>query len=143
MAPPGMANETTPLVYSAPATNDKDTEAHVKPTYMSQFSRSVREHIGKIGMLGSMSIAVNSLTGPAMLNLPSTYQQSGVIPTTLTLVFVCILSALCCLHMANTISKVPRNADFKREVRMGSCILVKFESSNLRSHRTNAFHLLD
>ena len=67
-------------------------------------------------MLGSMSIAVNSLTGPAMLTLPDTYQRSGLIPTTLTVILVCVLSAFCCLHMANTISKVRGNSDFKREV---------------------------
>jgi amino acid permease len=63
-----------------------------------------------------MAIAVNSLTGPAMLNLPATFSKSGIIPTIATLVFVCILSALCCLHMANTISKVPNNHNFKKEV---------------------------
>ena len=117
MAPPGITNERTPLVsHNAPSPYLKDTGA--KPHLMSKLSQSVREHIGKIGMLGSVSIAVNSLTGPAMLNLPATYQRSGVIPTTLTLIFVCILSVLCCLHMANTISKVPGNSDFKKEVRM-------------------------
>jgi hypothetical protein len=73
-------------------------------------------HLGSIGYLGSMSIAVNSLTGPAMLNLPATFSKSGIIPTIFTLVFVCILSALCCLHMSNTISKVPHNHNFKKEI---------------------------
>jgi amino acid permease len=72
--------------------------------------------LGTIGYLGSMSIAVNSLTGPAMLNLPATFSKSGIIPTLATLLFVCILSAMCCLHMANTISKVPQNHNFKKEV---------------------------
>jgi Transmembrane amino acid transporter protein len=67
-------------------------------------------------MLGSISIAVNSLTGPAMLSLPATFARSGIIPTIATLLFVCILSALCSLHMANSISKVPGNATFKKEV---------------------------
>lgn len=72
--------------------------------------------VGKIGYLGSFAIACNSLTGPAMLHLPATFQRSGLIPTILTLVFVCILAALCSLHMANTISKVHGNDKFKREV---------------------------
>jgi amino acid permease len=67
-------------------------------------------------MWGSMAIAVNSLTGPAMLDLPATFQRSGLIPTTVALIFVCILSALCSLHMANTISKVPGNLNFSKEV---------------------------
>jgi hypothetical protein len=83
---------------------------------MRAVSVSMSQHIGKIGFLGSMSIAVNSLTGPAMLNIPDTYQRAGLIPTTATVIFVCILSALCCLHMANTISKVPGNSNYKKEV---------------------------
>lgn len=85
-----------------------------------QISRRVQklfqEHVGTIGTLGSVSIAVNSLTGPAMLNLPATFARSGVIPTVATLVFVCALSAFCCLHMANVISKVPENEGFVKEV---------------------------
>jgi hypothetical protein len=63
-----------------------------------------------------MAIAVNSLTGPAMVNLPATFARSGIIPTIFTLLFVCVLAALCSLHMANSISKVPGNADFNKEV---------------------------
>jgi amino acid permease len=74
------------------------------------------EYVGTIDMLGSISIAVNSLTGPAMLNLPSVFQKSGVIPTTFTIAFLCVLSTLCSLHMADTISKVPGNAHFHKEV---------------------------
>lgn len=82
----------------------------------NRFTESIRAHTGSIGLLGSMSIAVNSLTGPAMLTLPATFQRSGVIPTIATLIFVCFLSAFGSLHMANTISKVPGNHNFKREV---------------------------
>jgi hypothetical protein len=66
--------------------------------------------------LGSFAIGVNSLTGPAMLTLPATFAKSGLIPTVFTLVFVCFLSSFCCLNVANTISKVPGNANFKQEV---------------------------
>ena len=64
----------------------------------------------------SMAIAVNSLTGPAMLDLPATFQRSGLIPTFCTLICVYILSALCLLHMADTISKYPGNLKFEKEV---------------------------
>lgn len=67
-------------------------------------------------MLGSFSISVNALTGPAMLSLPATFARSGIIPTCATLCFVCVLSALCSIHVANTISKVPENSNFKREI---------------------------
>ncbi|CAJ1918341.1 unnamed protein product [Cylindrotheca closterium] len=91
-----------------------------KPTWFRQMSRDLSEgwatHIGSIGYLGSVSIAVNSLTGPAMLNLPDTFQRAGLIPTTLTLIFVAVLSSLCCLHMSNTISKVTGNSSFRKEI---------------------------
>ena len=83
---------------------------------MLRMTSVIQEHTGSIGMLGSLSIAINNLTGPAMLSLPATYARSGIIPTTLTLVFVCILSSFCSLHMASVISKVPNNQDFKQGV---------------------------
>lgn len=83
---------------------------------LRESARSLTEAINQIGYLGSTAIAVNSLTGPAMLCLPDTYQRSGLIPTTLTIVFICIVSALCCLHMSNTISKVENNQHFKSDI---------------------------
>ena len=122
--------ETTPLLsISANGGNDDGSPRSVIQTtsqrfYMSQSFRSIsnisssmKKHMGRIGLLGSMSLACNSLTGPAMLSLPNIYQRAGLIPTTLTVIFVCILSAMCCLHMADTISKVPGNANFRKEVR--------------------------
>jgi hypothetical protein len=83
----------------------------------------------RIGNLGSWAIAANSLTGPAMLCLPDTYQRAGLIPTTVVIMFVCILSALCCLHMSNTISKVPGNRNFTKDVRVfGFGVLLQFYS---------------
>lgn len=65
-----------------------------------------------IGPIGSYAIAVNALAGPGILQLPFTYQQAGVIPTTVAVVVVGLLSALCCMHTANVVSKVPGNANF-------------------------------
>ena len=65
-----------------------------------------------IGMLGSIAIAVNSLAGPAVLQLPFQFQQSGLIPTILCLLGTAILSAYCCLHTANTVSMMPNNFNF-------------------------------
>jgi len=74
------------------------------------------EHYGKIGFWGSFSIAVNSLTGPAMLTLPATFQRCGLIPTVSTIIFVCFLSSSCSLFMADVISKIPGNDKFEKEV---------------------------
>jgi hypothetical protein len=65
-----------------------------------------------IGYLGSLAIAVNSLAGPAILQLPFQYQQSGLIPTTLCLIGVGILSYFCSMHKANVVSQIPHNAHY-------------------------------
>lgn len=69
-----------------------------------------------IGSLGSYAIAVNALAGPGILQLPFTYQQAGVIPTTVAVIVVGLLSALCCMHTANVVSKVPGNGNFDKVV---------------------------
>ena len=93
-------------------------------------------------MLGSMAIAVNSLAGPAILQLPATYQEAGIVPTTIALVMVGLLSSFCSLHMANVVSKVPGNRRFDKEVRHALPFDVKKDRSlkccgqrlNLASH---------
>ncbi len=83
---------------------------------LSKMSSRVWEHVGQIGVLGSMSIAVNFLTGPAMLEIPAVFQKSGIIPTTLTIALVGALSSLGSLHMARVLSQVPGNDNFELEV---------------------------
>jgi hypothetical protein len=116
--------------YGSVNSNASGISQHLKDRFInfrSQSQESIRrsirmvhaaiaEHTGSIGMLGSLSIAINNLTGPAMLSLPATFGRSGIIPTTLTLLFVCLLSSLCSLHMANVISQVPLNQDFQQGV---------------------------
>jgi amino acid permease len=116
---PSQAHNDT-LFTSSTSSRLLASSASPPPSFVRQVSRHVKrlinQHVGKIGTLGSVSIAVNSLTGPAMLNLPATFARSGILPTLGCLVFVCILSAFCCLHMTNTISKVPGNDSFIKEV---------------------------
>jgi len=140
-------NETSQLIVKTE--NDTDIFDHGNPgrNLSSQYSidsfRSsalsftdlMSESMKRIGVLGSLSIAVNSLTGPAMLCLPATYQRSGLIPTTAAIIFVCILSALCCLHMSNSISKVPNNQNFGLDVSR-----IKFRTKISKYvHHSNAF----
>ena len=67
-----------------------------------------------IGYLGSFAIAVNSLAGPAILQLPFQFQESGLLPTSACLLVVGLLAALCSLHMANTVSCLPNNANYSK-----------------------------
>lgn len=112
-------SETSPLMIRSIDESSRrsldDSVLHtVESGILSNNSSSIS--LPSIGFLGSLSICVNSITGPAMVNLPLTFQQAGLIPTTLTLVFICMLSSLCSLHMANTISKVPGNKQFRKEI---------------------------
>lgn len=128
-----MHNETTRLVANNGGGDEKSENGVGRNAIQSQhsigsllvtagsFSEALSESMKRIGFLGSTAIAVNSLTGPAMLSLPATYQRSGLIPTTFVIIFVCILSAYCCLHMSNTISKVPNNHDFNFDIGYSEC----------------------
>jgi len=127
-----MQNETTPLIKPSSASGN-DVES-VQPTEKIPINGNVT-HSASIGMLGSFSIAVNSLVGPAILNLPATYQNCGLIPTTGCILLVCFLSIMCSLHMANVISKIPGNNNFQKEVRSN----LHFCSSDKRLILTKLF----
>lgn len=116
--PDRPVNEATALLksYEQNDPSEGSTISESLREFSERVSRMVQSHVGSIGMLGSMSIAVNSLTGPAMVDLPATFARSGLIPTIFTICFVCVLSSLCSMHMASSISKVPGNGNFKKEV---------------------------
>lgn len=106
-----MPTEESPLIkIKVPTGCDIESQKSKKST------DDDHSHSATIGMLGSISIAVNSLVGPAILNLPATYQKCGFIPTTVTILLVCYLSIMCSLHMANVISKIPGNSNFQKQV---------------------------
>jgi len=97
-------------------TDNGDVEGAAIEIGSTRSCNECTSHKATIGYMGGMSIAVNSIIGPAMLDLPSLYQKSGFIPTTICVSVVCLLMCLCCLHMANVISKLPGNTNFQREV---------------------------
>ena len=88
-------------------------------------------------MLGSISIAVNSITGPAMLTLPATFIKSGIVPTIATLVLVGILCSMCSLHLANVISKlVPHNRNFQHEIEFSQAFHQALDVGHTSRRRT-------
>lgn len=106
------------------------------PAYLidsiNRISTRVWQHVGHIGVLGSISIATNFLTGPAMLEIPAVFQRSGIIPTTCTIVLVGVLASLGSLHMARAISQVPGNTNFEREVEYSEAFRQLFATSDRR-----------
>lgn len=77
-----------------------------KPTTKGSTDPATLPPVAGIGFIGSLAICVNNITGPGMLDLPSTFQKSGFIPTILTTILVSALSASISLSLANSIGKV-------------------------------------
>ena len=67
-------------------------------------------------MFGSISLLVNELVGPGILDIPATFQRNGFIPTTIAIVIIAVLSAKISLSMAKVISMIPGNSNFSKEV---------------------------
>ncbi|GMI06061.1 hypothetical protein TrVE_jg5700 [Triparma verrucosa] len=86
-----------------------------RPTSTRPTSDSI-EAPTKIAYWGCLAICVNNLTGPGMLDLPATFQESGVIPTICVIFLVSILSSLTSLSLANLIAKKPNNSNFRHEI---------------------------
>lgn len=71
---------------------------------------------GGIGFVGSLAIAVNNLTGPGMLDLPATFQKSGLVPSSLCILAISLLSSLTSLALSSSIARMPGNASFSQPV---------------------------
>jgi hypothetical protein len=84
--------------------------------WAAQLSKEEHAADKSIGFLGAFAIGVNSLCGPALLQLPFQYQQSGIIPTSVSIVLVGILAYFVTMHMSNVVSKIPGNSNFEKPV---------------------------
>lgn len=76
----------------------------------------------EIGYIGSFAIAINSLAGPAVLQLPFQYQQSGFVATTLGLCGVAVLSVACSLYICRVVEAIPASAKIDRPVELSSVV---------------------
>jgi hypothetical protein len=103
-------------IVSTSSASSEEEDSQTSEEHGNTKSHHHRKASEGVGFLGSISIAMNTLTGPAMLQLPATFQRSGIIPTCATIVFVSVLCNLCALSFANTISKVPGNLGFTKEI---------------------------
>ena len=114
-------NEHTPLIGVAKYGKDDvekalDGGSNNNNNSNNTCSSPKKQHIAKIGMISSLALFVNELTGPGMLDFPATFQRCGFIPTSAVIIVTAALSAVCALNMANVISIVPNNTDFSQEV---------------------------
>jgi Tryptophan/tyrosine permease family len=76
----------------------------------------------EIGYLGSYAIAINSLAGPAVLQLPFQYQQSGFVATTLALLGVAIVSVACSMYICRVVQAIPPTAKLERPIELSTVV---------------------
>jgi hypothetical protein len=99
----------------------------------SQCEPQEEDESHEIGYLGSFAIAINSLAGPAVLQLPFQYQQSGFVATTLALLGVAVVSVACSMYICRVVQAIPSTAKIERPVEL-STVVDYFWSRKVRQH---------
>src|ERR1700694_918633 len=69
-----------------------------------------------IGFLGSICLLYNNLTGSGLVLFSSLYQSSGILPVTLSIIFMTILTIICSIMLFECMSAVPCNEQFQRRI---------------------------
>jgi hypothetical protein len=88
----------------------------------SQADQDEEDESHEIGYLGSYAIAINSLAGPAVLQLPFQYQQSGFVATTVALLGVAIVSVACSMYICRVVQAIPSTAKLERPVELSTVV---------------------
>jgi len=73
-----------------------------------------------IDMTGSWALTVNNIIGPAMMSLPHLFQNAGILPTTMVILFCSGSSSLCATFLADAISSIPGNSNFDQNIEFGT-----------------------
>mmetsp|Transcript_33397 Transcript_33397/g.73571 ORF Transcript_33397/g.73571 Transcript_33397/m.73571 type:complete len:200 (+) Transcript_33397:391-990(+) len=99
-------SEASPLLILQPSTDN--STSHSEPVAKS------------ISNLGSYSLLINNLIGPAMLGFPHLYQQAGLVPTTLCTLFIFLCATLSGTLFSDAIGSIPGNKTFTQNVDFSS-----------------------
>jgi hypothetical protein len=114
-----MSQEGTPLLFPSNGSIPSGTSCEAeKEAELEALSAELEdgEVPHAIGNLGSFTLIMNNLTGPAMLGFPHLFQQAGIIPVVFGIVFVSIAASLCGTFLSDTIASIPGNSEFKKRV---------------------------
>lgn len=98
-----MHGEATPLLPIGAHIEKKENENH-EPV------------IKEIDNIGSFTLLINNMVGPAMLGIPRLFQQAGLIPTSCCIIFIYACATLCGTLFSDAISAIPGNKTFDRHV---------------------------
>jgi len=71
-----------------------------------------------IGPFSSFCFLVNNITGAGMVLLSPVFQQSGMLTSSIVLLFMLIASALCSTFLAEAMSRVPNNESFNLKMEL-------------------------
>lgn len=109
-----MSQEGTPLLFTSGNGTSRSNEPKEDDADNIELEEGEVSH--SIGNFGSFALIMNNLTGPAMLGFPHLFQQAGIIPVIVGVVFVSIASSLCGTFLSDTIASIPGNGEFKKRV---------------------------
>ena len=108
------ALETTPLVELA------SSSADAQPSPVRTDSGGPPQTKKTITRLGSFSLLINNLIGPAMLGFPNLFQRAGLVPSIVCILFICVCASLSGTLLADAIASIPGNRAFSRNVDFSS-----------------------
>lgn len=67
-----------------------------------------------IGNFASFVLCYNTLLGPGLLGLPTTFQKAGWLASSLTLIVVCLISSLAATLLCDVMERIPPNQQESR-----------------------------
>jgi amino acid permease len=69
-----------------------------------------------ISFVASLALTVNNISGAGMLEFPQMFQRAGLLPSMISLLFVCGFSTLFATALADTVARIPGNSGFGRRI---------------------------
>mmetsp|Transcript_40380 Transcript_40380/g.126368 ORF Transcript_40380/g.126368 Transcript_40380/m.126368 type:complete len:321 (-) Transcript_40380:852-1814(-) len=69
-----------------------------------------------IGLLGSIALTVNNISGAGMLQLPAIVQGAGWLPLVVMVLICWVASSFCAALLADAISRIPGNKEYTRPI---------------------------
>jgi amino acid permease len=73
-----------------------------------------------LGAWDSFALVTNNTTGPGMMGLPLLFHNAGIIPTSAAIFFIGCCSGLCGTMLAETLSLIPGNSKFDKQIEFSS-----------------------
>lgn len=77
-----------------------------------------------IGLFGSFALVTNNIAGPAMMGLPLLFQQAGIIPVIVAIVFMSVTSSISGTMLAESIASIPGNVKYDLQVEYANAFVL-------------------